>query len=139
LSGSEGARSREYFCLSLPPFSPPALAPPWLADLEQRHDEELQDADAAEDAAEGDHDGAGAEHAEDEVLHGELDGSAAAAVRDDALCGAGLRVVHPAGAEDGPRGGEEADEVCVPCRRREGSGPVGLHAQLQEIAGAGEI
>ena len=85
--------------------------------LEQRHDVELEDADAAEDAAEGDHDGTGTKHAEDKVLHSELDRRAAAAVGGDSLRVAGLRVVHPASAEDGPRGGEEADEISVPCNR----------------------
>ena len=75
---------------------------------------------AAEDAAKGDHDGAGGEHAEDEVLHAQADGGAAAAVRRDGAGGAGPRVVQQAGAGDGPGGGEEADEVRVACGRRRG-------------------
>ncbi len=90
---------------------------PLQVDLQQCHDEELENADAAEDAAEGDHDGTGTKHAEDKVLHSELDGRAAAAVWGDALRVAGLCIVHPASAEDRPSSGKEADEVSIPCNK----------------------
>jgi hypothetical protein len=79
--------------------------------------------------------GAGAERAEREVLHGELDRRAGAAVRGDAVPVAGAGVVQQADAEDGPRGGEEAEEVRVPCGTRRAAGE-GRGARKDETKGA---